>query len=109
MGHTEASYTEGNFLKQLLGGLETTAGVVANEDCGVQEDEDGKPVIRAFADPASGPAPLKVTFSATGVDPDGGQLTYKWTLASGSAFGQSVSWTFQTAGAHTVTLTATDD
>ena len=34
MGHTEASYTEPNFLAQVLGGLETTAGVEPSATCG---------------------------------------------------------------------------
>ena len=36
MGHTEASYTEPNFLAQVLGGLETTAGVEPSATCGVE-------------------------------------------------------------------------
>ena len=71
--------------------------------------EEGKPVIRAFADPASGPAPLAVTFSATGIDPDGGALTWRWQFPNGTATGSSVSWTFRQAGTYQVTVTATDD
>ena len=37
LGHTEATYTDANFLKHLLGGLDTAAGVVVDTDCGVDE------------------------------------------------------------------------
>ena len=39
---------------------------------GIDLPDPGFPVIQAFADPASGAAPLLVRFSATGFDPDGG-------------------------------------
>ena len=38
------------------------------------EDPDA-PMVQAFADPASGDAPLRVQLSATGLDPQGGALT----------------------------------
>jgi PKD repeat protein len=37
LGHTEATYADANFLKHLLGGLDTAAGVVVDADCGVDE------------------------------------------------------------------------
>ena len=37
LGHTEATYTDANFLKHLLGGLDTAAGEVVDADCGVDE------------------------------------------------------------------------
>jgi uncharacterized membrane protein len=40
MGHTEASYVEPNFLAQVLGGLETTAGVEPSATCGVEPGGD---------------------------------------------------------------------
>jgi uncharacterized membrane protein len=36
MGHTEASFVEPNFLAQVLGGLETTAGFEPSATCGVE-------------------------------------------------------------------------
>ncbi len=78
MGHTEASYTEPNFLTQVLGGLETTAGVEPSETCGV-EAANNPPVIDSIAaSPTQGPAPLEVDFTATASDADGDDLSYSW-------------------------------
>ena len=61
-----------------------------NEDFSVGEGEagihrivytgsNGIPTARITANPASGPAPLNVSFSgATSTDPDGDALTYRW-------------------------------
>jgi PKD repeat protein len=49
MGHTEASYGEPEFLQQVLGGLETTAGVEPNEACGFQ----GAAALRLRVEPKS--------------------------------------------------------
>jgi len=40
LGHTEASYTDANFLKHLLGGMDTAAGQVIDADCGVDKVEN---------------------------------------------------------------------
>jgi PKD repeat protein/glucose/arabinose dehydrogenase len=40
MGHAEATFTEANFLQQVLGGLETTAGIEPSESCGVGGEPD---------------------------------------------------------------------
>ena len=43
------------------------------------------PVARAAVTPTFGPAPLSVQFSSEGsFDPEGGPLTYRWTLGDGS-------------------------
>ncbi len=69
----------------------------------------GAPVIEAFADPTSGSAPLDVHFSVDGIDPDGGSLSYRWSIAGGTVLGSSFDWTFRAPGVHTVTVTATDN
>jgi cytochrome c len=69
----------------------------------------GAPTVQAFADPPAGPAPLAVTFSADGLDPDGGALSYHWEFSDGDAFGQSVQRTFSAVGDHTATVTVTDE
>ena len=104
MGHTQASYGEADFRKHLLGGLEVSAGVVADEDCGTADGIR----VQAFADPASGPAPLTVEFSAAGLDPDGDELTYRWEFPDGSAFGSNVTRTLRTPGPFTAKVTVTD-
>jgi PKD repeat protein len=106
-GHTRGSFDEPSFRKHILGGLEVTAGVVEDATCGKQPSTGGLRVD-AFADPSSGPAPLLVNFSATGLDPDGDELTYKWEFADGTAFGSSVSRTFRTKGAYTAKVTVSD-
>ena len=53
------------------------------------------------ATPTSGPAPLAVTFDASGsVDPDGDTLSYSWNFGDGSPVGVGVrvAHTYQTAG-----------
>jgi len=66
--------------------------------------------VQAFADPAAGAAPLRVNLSATGLDPDGGALTYRWTFSDGgSALGPDVPRTYGTPGEYTATVTVTDD
>jgi cytochrome c len=111
MGHTQASFAEPDFRKHILGGLEVTAGVVEDEACGNEPSEGGAPELQAFADPSSGASPLHVNFSATALDPDGGEIvSYKWVFDDGSsAFGTSVSRTFTAVGEHTVTITVRDD
>jgi PKD repeat protein/plastocyanin len=69
----------------------------------------GAPTVQGFADPSSGPAPLQVQFSATGLDPDGGPLTYRWVFENGEVLGPNATYTFTEPGVHMATVTATDD
>jgi PKD repeat protein len=67
------------------------------------------PTVAAAADPGGGNAPLKVTFSASGHDPDGDALSYAWNFGDGGQLsGPKVSHTFTAAGTYTVTVTARD-
>ena len=50
LGHTEASFLEAEFLQQVLGGLETTAGVEPSSTCGI-ELEPGEPDLTARVQP----------------------------------------------------------
>ncbi len=61
--------------------------------------------------PASGEAPLDVSFDASGsTDDDGSIASYAWDFGDGgSASGETVSHTYTTAGTFTITLTVTDD
>jgi PKD repeat protein len=77
-------------------------------------EEDGgdpdAPTVEAFADPASGEAPLEVQFSATGLDPQGGDLTYHWEFSEGGGtVQQSPTRTYTQAGTYTATVTVTDE
>ena len=69
----------------------------------------GAPTVQGFADPSSGPAPLKVNYSATGLDPDGGPLEYEWELENGTVLDSEFEWTYTTVGVHTATVKVTDD
>ena len=48
MGHTDESFTEANYLKHILGGIEVSAGVAPSEECG--RVATGAPVVQGFAD-----------------------------------------------------------
>ena len=69
------------------------------------------PVARATATPATGPAPLAVTFSGTGsTDADGSVVAYAWTFGDGAAAtGPAASHTYAAAGAYAAKLTVTDN
>jgi PKD repeat protein len=87
------------------GNVEATKSV----SFGIDNPDPGFPVIEAFADPETGAAPLEVRFTASGFDPDGGSLSYKWEFADGSYLGRAVTRTYTKPGTYTARVTATDD
>ena len=83
--------------------------VACSEQSGPSGDEQLPPEPSASftATPASGTAPLPVTFDATASTGEG--LTFAWEFGDGSgAVGVTTSRTFGSAGAFEVTLTVTD-
>jgi PKD repeat protein len=107
MGHTDQSFSEADYLKHILGGIEVSAGAAASEECGATNP--GQPVVQGFADPATGSAPLQVQFSSTAADPDGDPLIYRWTFGDGgSALGSNPSHTYTKPGSYTATVTVRD-
>ncbi|WBQ02849.1 carbohydrate-binding protein [Kribbella sp. CA-293567] len=68
------------------------------------------PIAKAAGTPTSGGRPLAVAFSSAGSsDPEGGALTYRWTFGDGGTSTQAnPSYTYNTAGNFTATLTVTD-
>ncbi len=68
------------------------------------------PVAVASAVPASGTAPLTVSFDGSGsYDPDGAVESHTWSFGDDtSGSGQLVSHIYAAAGAYTATLTVTD-
>ena len=68
------------------------------------------PVATASGSPTSGKAPLAVSFTGSGTDPDGSVASYAWTFGDGgSSNKQNPSHTYQTAGSYVATLTVTDN
>jgi hypothetical protein len=68
------------------------------------------PLGSVIAQPASGSAPLTVTFDATATKLDGGTATYCWDFDDGAtAWGVKASHTFSKPGVYFVGLTVTDD
>ena len=86
-----------------------------NGRCQASPCPNRPPVIDSFtADPASGDAPLDVTFICTAHDPDGGIASYQWdfdgdgnTDQSGSA--GTVTHTYNDAGSYQPTCTVVDN
>ena len=68
------------------------------------------PVARFTATPPGGPAPLRVSFDASGSsDADGTIASYEWDIGGVAASGRTVDHTFDQKGAVSVRLTVTDD
>ena len=78
----------------------------------IPSSSNSPPNAVATANPSSGPAPLSVTFYASGSsDPDAGNvLTYSWNFGDGTpaASGVSVTHTYSAQGAYAATLTVND-
>ncbi len=68
------------------------------------------PTASIDASPSSGQAPLNVSFTGSGSDPDGSIAAYSWNFGDNTtASGASVSHLYGSAGTFHVTLTVTDD
>jgi PKD repeat protein len=68
------------------------------------------PTAQASATPMQGTAPLSVSFTGGGTDPDGSVTGYRWTFGDGSSSSmQNPSHTFSSPGDYTVTFTVTDN
>ena len=82
---------------------------IKSVDFSIGADDPDAPSVQGFADPSTGAAPLLVQFSATGLDPQGGVLTYEWQFGDGGgSFNQSPQHTYTAPGTYTATVTATD-
>jgi glucose/arabinose dehydrogenase len=68
------------------------------------------PSAVAAANPATGPAPLTVSFSSSGsADPEGQPLTYAWTFGDGATSTQAnPAHTYTQAGQYTARLSVSD-
>ena len=76
-------------------------------------EENQKPIARLSANPASGPAPLEVSFDATkSSDPDGNIIKYEWDFDGDEIYdgnGPCPSYTYETFGTYNATLRVTDN
>jgi regulation of enolase protein 1 (concanavalin A-like superfamily) len=68
------------------------------------------PVLTASADPLSGPAPLKVDFTASATDPDGDDpISFEWSFGDGASTDTAdATHTYVDPGKYTAEVTATD-
>jgi PKD repeat protein len=68
-----------------------------------------RPAAIASAAPISGDAPLAVSFTGTGSDPDNDTITYSWNFGDGhTSAAMSPSHTYESAGTYTAVLTVSD-
>jgi cytochrome c len=103
MGHTDDSFTEAPYLKHLLGGIEDAAGAAGSDICNLS------PTVDATADPKTGNAPLLVSFSANGSDPEGGALTYSWDFGDGAtSLRQNPDHRYMEPGTYSAKVTVKD-
>ena len=109
MGHTQASFSEALFLDHLLGGLEVSAGVVPDDDCG-NGPANKPPTVTAMRNPGGDVQPGDpVAFTATGTDPDGDTLTYAWDFGDGgTATTKDAMHTYNEVGLYHAKVTVRD-
>ena len=68
------------------------------------------PEVTASASVTSGPAPLRVNFTASANDPDGSNASYQWTFDDGTfSTAQNPAKIFPAPGAYNARLTVTDN
>jgi hypothetical protein len=66
-------------------------------------------ITTATGTPATGPAPLAVTFTGAATDPEGVPLTYTWAFGNGvTASGASAAHSYMPAGSYAATLSVSD-
>lgn len=79
-------------------------------DLGQSYVKNRPPIATATASPTSGFAPLEVTFTGNGYDPDGRIIRYSWTFGDGSTSSeQNPVHTYTQSGTYSVELTVTDN
>jgi PKD repeat protein len=74
-----------------------------------QKPVNQAPTVTMTATPQTGAAPLEVSFSADGSDPEGGALGYRYSFGDGrSESGREVTHTYRKRGTYTARVTVTD-
>ncbi|MEW6086684.1 MAG: PKD domain-containing protein [bacterium] len=73
----------------------------------------GKPYASASASPDSGPVPLNVSFTGTGLDPDGQIVRYEWDFGDGNSLSLNTTGvanhTYDSLGNYTALFKITDN
>ncbi|HJS27095.1 MAG TPA: PKD domain-containing protein, partial [Actinomycetota bacterium] len=89
---------------------ENSGGPPTRGDDALPPRVNQQPDAGFIASPRSGPAPLRVDFTDTSVDPDGDPLTRAWDFGDGPSqnAGTSPTHTYGRRGNYTVTLVVTD-
>ena len=87
----------------------TTAAPTAKGEGGGDEDEEYELDVIAEAEPDEGAPPLKVQFTASVEEEEGGPWTYAWDFGDGAkSTEQNPVHTYDKVGEYTATLTVTD-
>jgi PKD repeat protein len=105
--------TSGAWARKFISSVE--AGAAAAPRLVVTYTGGGGPVnlpptiTTATGTPATGTAPLAVSFSGAATDPEGAPLTYTWAFGNGvTATGASAAHTYATPGNYSATLSVSD-
>jgi cytochrome c len=109
MGHTQASFSEADFLQHMLKGIEIAAGAQTSNECGITATNHD-PTVSAQRNP-SGDVTVgdPIAFTATGADSDNDTLTYAWDFGDGgTATTAGAMHTYTTAGTFTAKVTVSD-
>ena len=100
--------TAGNFTAALI--VTDNNGATGTATVAISAVANRPPTASASATPTSGLAPLAVSLTGSGSDPDGTIASYAWTFGDGGTSSvQNPSHTYATAGNFTATLTVTDN
>jgi hypothetical protein len=90
------------------------SGTALSDDYTFTTLNDGQPSVDLIASPASGYAPLKVTFTADASDPDGVVVEYRWDFDGDGKIDQTttdnqIRITYEEPGTYQAEVIVTDD
>jgi len=98
----------GNYTATLT--VTDNGGATGSSTAGIVVTSNQPPAASASATPTSGTAPLLVTFTGSGTDPDGTVSSYSWTFGDGgTSAAQNPTHTYASGGSFTATLTVADN
>jgi PKD repeat protein len=98
----------GNYTATLT--VTDNGGATGSSTVGISAVSNQPPTANASASPTSGNAPLLVTFTGSGADPDGTIASYTWTFGDGGTSSlQNPTHSYVSGGSFTATVTVTDN